>query len=61
MVGCDGRMNSDLSDDNCGVCGGNGRSCRQIANTYRGYIKEKRRSKELSMTYEAMQHVACKK
>ncbi|XP_068197686.1 ADAMTS-like protein 2 isoform X2 [Antennarius striatus] len=34
-VGCDGELYSSTTVDRCGVCGGNGTSCRRISGSYR--------------------------
>ena len=35
VVGCDGMLGSDVQEDNCRVCGGNGANC----NTVTGELK----------------------
>ncbi|KAH9498407.1 hypothetical protein Btru_008190 [Bulinus truncatus] len=45
-VGCDGKINSTLIDDQCGVCGGNGSQCKVIS----GHFSQKPRSGEEYMT-----------
>lgn len=36
IVGCDGMLGSDVQEDNCRVCGGNGVNC----NTVTGELKD---------------------
>ncbi|KAH9498406.1 A disintegrin and metalloproteinase with thrombospondin motifs 3 [Bulinus truncatus] len=45
-VGCDGKINSTLIEDQCGVCGGNGSQCKVIS----GHFSQKPRSGEEYMT-----------
>ena len=33
-VGCDGMRNSAKTNDQCGVCGGSGTSCRKVSATF---------------------------
>ena len=30
VVGCDGKLGSDVQEDNCRVCGGNGANCNTV-------------------------------
>ena len=30
VVGCDGKLGSEVQEDNCRVCGGNGANCNTI-------------------------------
>ncbi|XP_014678762.1 PREDICTED: uncharacterized protein LOC106818579 [Priapulus caudatus] len=34
--GCDGKVNSTVTTDSCGVCGGNGASCKQMQDVPKG-------------------------
>jgi len=39
VIGCDGVVDSDTDFDVCGVCGGNGTSCRAVRKTYTDNVK----------------------
>ena len=45
IVGCDGMLGSDVQEDNCRVCGGNGVNC----NTVTGELKDQVRKKSHSV------------
>ncbi|KAH9498409.1 hypothetical protein Btru_008195 [Bulinus truncatus] len=46
-VGCDGKINSTLIEDQCGVCGGNGSQCKVIS----GHFLQKPRSGKHTMLH----------
>ena len=46
-MGCDKTLGSPVSEDSCGVCGGDGTKCQRRQRTFQGELGRRERSKKL--------------
>lgn len=47
IVGCDRQLGSAVKEDNCGVCNGDGSTCRLVRGQYKSQLSENKRKLSL--------------
>lgn len=63
VVGCDGMLGSDIQEDNCRICGGNGANCNTVTGEllnkvkYRniGFASSKSKFESISGSHDGLQ------